>query len=86
MDLMEAAVACEADVNPAESRFLVIERGTGAITDAEFEELNKLGYYAPIDRMARVLEDRRRKLKELAPRGNRFRQLWRKLDRAAGSF
>ena len=85
MDLMEAAVACEPDIDPAASRFLVIERGTGAVTDAEFEGLNKLGYYAPVDRIAPVLEDRRRKLKELAPRGNRFRQLWRKLDRAPGN-
>jgi len=83
MDLMEAAVACEADIDPAASRFLVIERGTGAITDAEFEALDKLGYYAPVERLKPVVEDRRRKLEELTsrPAVKRLRQLWRKLDR-----
>jgi hypothetical protein len=83
MDLVEAAVACEADIDPAASRFLVIERGTGAITDAEFEALDKLGYYAPVERLSPVVEDRRRKLEELTsrPAVKRLRQLWRKLDR-----
>jgi Glycosyl transferase family 2 len=83
MDLMEAAVACEEDIDPDVSRFLVIERGTGAITDAEFEALNKLGYYAPVELLDPVVEDRRRKLEELTsrPAMKRLRQLWRKLDR-----
>ena len=71
MDLMEAAVACEADIDPAASRFLVIERGTGAITDAEFEALDKLGYYAPVERLKPVVEDRRRKLEELTSASGR---------------
>jgi hypothetical protein len=65
MDLLEAAVACEADIDPTASRFLVIERGTPGITDAEFEELNILGFGAPVERVAQSVEDRRRKLGEL---------------------
>jgi hypothetical protein len=83
MDLMEAAVECEADIDPAASRFLVIERGTGAVTDGEFESLNKLGYYAPVGLLNLVVEDRRQELKELTsgPATKWLRQLWRKLDR-----
>ncbi|HEY1237103.1 MAG TPA: glycosyltransferase [Solirubrobacterales bacterium] len=65
MDLLEAAMACEADIDPAASRFLVIERGSTGITDAEFEELNALGFGAPVERIAQSVEDRRRKLEEL---------------------
>jgi Glycosyl transferase family 2 len=64
-DLMEAAVACEADIDPAASRFLLIEKGTPAITGEEFEELNSLGYGAPAGRLRLAVEDRRRKLEEL---------------------
>jgi Glycosyl transferase family 2 len=83
MDLMEAAVACEADIDSATSRFLVIERGTGAVTDEEFEALNKLGYYAPVEWLNPVLEDRRRKLEDLTPRPliNRLGGLWRRFGR-----
>jgi hypothetical protein len=84
MDLMEAALACEADTDPAAARFLMIERGTGATTDVEFEELNNLGFYGPIEHVPVVIEDRRRKLEELSSRPtpiDRLRQLWRKLDR-----
>ena len=84
MDLLEAALACEADTDPAAARFLVIERGTGAATDAEFEELNKLAFYGPVEHVPVVIEDRRRKLEELTSRPtpiDRLRQLWRKLDR-----
>ena len=70
MDLLEAAVACEADIDPAETRFLVIERGTPGITDAEFEELNTIGFGVPAERLAAAVEDRRRKHEELtAARG-----------------
>lgn len=66
MDLVEAAVACEADLDPAESRFLVIERGTPAISDAEFDELNTLGFGTPAERLRVAVEDRQRKLEELS--------------------
>jgi hypothetical protein len=66
MDLLEAAVACEADIDPADSRFLVIERGTPAIIDEEFEELNTLGFGAPPERLGLAVEDRQRKLEELS--------------------
>ena len=65
MDLLEAALACEADIDPAASRFLVIERGTPAISDAEFDELNTLGFGAPAERVRLAISDRRRKLDEL---------------------
>jgi hypothetical protein len=65
MDLLEAAVACEADIDPAASRFLVIERGTPAISDEEFDELNALGFGVPAERLSLAVEDRRRKLEEL---------------------
>jgi hypothetical protein len=68
MDLMEAAVACEADIDPSEARFLLIERGTPAVTDPEVEELNALGYGAPLERLSVAVEDRRRKLDELTSR------------------
>jgi hypothetical protein len=65
MDLLEAAVACEGDIDPAESRFLVVERDTPGVTDAEFEELNTIGFGVPAERLRRAVEDRRRKLEEL---------------------
>jgi Glycosyl transferase family 2 len=68
MDLLEAALACDADIDPAASRFLLIERGTPGVTDAEFEELRTLGYGAPKDRLQLAVEDRRRKLEELTSR------------------
>jgi hypothetical protein len=65
MDLLEAAVACEADIDPAESRFLVVERGTPGVTDAEFDELNTIGFGVPAERVRDAVENRRRKLEEL---------------------
>ena len=65
LDLLEAALACEADIDPAASRFLVIERGTPAITDAEFDELNTLGFGAPMERIRLAIADRRQRLDEL---------------------
>jgi hypothetical protein len=65
MDLLEAAQACEADLDPAASRFLVIERGTAAISDGEFDELNTLGFGAPAERIRLAVGDRRQKLDEL---------------------
>jgi hypothetical protein len=65
MTLMEAAQACETDLDPSESRFLLIERGTEAISHEEFEELNALGFGAPPERLRLALQDRRRKVEEL---------------------
>jgi hypothetical protein len=65
--LLEAAVACEADIDPGDSRFLVVERGTPGVTDAEFDELNTIGFGVPAERVRRAVEDRRRKLEELIP-------------------
>jgi hypothetical protein len=65
MDLLEAAAACEADIEPAESRFLVVERDTPGVTDAEFDELNTIGFGVPAERVRDAVEDRRRKLEEL---------------------
>ena len=65
MDLLEAAVECEADIDPVASRFLVIERGTPAISDGEFDELNALGFGAPAERIRLAVSDRRQKLDEL---------------------
>jgi Glycosyl transferase family 2 len=65
LDLIEAALACEADIDPAASRFLVIERGTPAITDAEFDELNTLGFGSPMERIRLAIADRRQRLDEL---------------------
>ena len=58
-------MTCEADIDPATSRFLVIERGTPAISDEEFDELNALGFGAPPERLRLAVEDRQRKLEEL---------------------
>ena len=81
MDLMEAAVACAADIDPAGKSLSGDRARDGAITDAEFEGLNKLGYYAPVELLKPVVEDRRQKLEELIsrPAVKRLRQLWRKL-------
>ena len=62
MELMEAAVACGADSDPKTQRYLVLERGTGSVSDEEFDELNRLGFGASPDRLRGVIEDRRRKL------------------------
>jgi hypothetical protein len=69
MDLLEAALACEADIDPAESRFLVIDRETSGITDAEFEELNAIGFGVPAERLRLAVKDRQRKLEELTSAG-----------------
>jgi hypothetical protein len=65
MHLMEAAQACEADIDPTQSRFLLIEKGSPAVTDEEFEELSRLGYGARAELIRPLVEDRRRKLEEL---------------------
>jgi hypothetical protein len=65
LDLLEAARACEADLDPAESRFLMIERRTPAISDEEFDEINTLGFGAPLERLRVAVEDRRQRLGEL---------------------
>lgn len=65
MHLMEAGQACEADLDPADSRYLLIEKGTPSITDAEFEELSRLGYGARAELIRPLVEDRRHKLEEL---------------------
>jgi hypothetical protein len=68
IDLLRAAVACEADIDTTSTRYLVIERGTPGISDAEFEELNTLGFGAPSERVRAVVEDRRQKLEKAAER------------------
>jgi hypothetical protein len=63
-ELLAAAVECGRDVDPAESRYLVLERGAG-VTDAEFDEINRLGYSASAEELERAIAARRAELAAL---------------------
>jgi hypothetical protein len=64
LELMEAAVECGPDTDPAAGRYLLLDREDG-IPQEEFEELNELGYGASADRLDSAIDDRRRKLERL---------------------
>ncbi|HEY1237445.1 MAG TPA: glycosyltransferase [Solirubrobacterales bacterium] len=63
-ELVEAAVECEADTEPATSRYLILDRHRQAMPEDEFNELNLLGHRAEADELADVIADRRRKLED----------------------
>jgi Glycosyl transferase family 2 len=65
IELMEAAVECGADTDPASSRYLVLDRSTGTIPDDEFDQLNLLGYGTSPEQLRSLIADRRRKLEAL---------------------
>jgi hypothetical protein len=64
-ELVEAALDCEADTDPATSRYLLLDRRRQAMPEEEFNVLNLLGHRAEADELGEVIADRRRKL-ELA--------------------
>jgi hypothetical protein len=64
IELMQAAIECGADTDPAAGRYLLLDRGAG-IPEDEFDELVDLGYRATPDRLQAVIADRRRKLARL---------------------
>jgi Glycosyl transferase family 2 len=64
IELMQAAIECGADTDPAAGRYLLLDRGAG-IPEDEFDELVDLGYRATPDRLQAVIADRRRKLGRL---------------------
>ena len=61
-ELVEAAIECEADTDPATGRYLVLDRRRQAVPQDEFNELNRLGHRAEADELTDVIADRRRKL------------------------
>lgn len=61
VELMQAAVECGVDTDPAAGRYLVLDRQDGIPGD-EFEELIDLGYRANPGRLRAVIADRRLKL------------------------
>jgi hypothetical protein len=61
IELMQAAIECGRDTDPAASRYLVLDREDGIPQD-EFEELVDLGYRANPGRLRAVIADRRLKL------------------------
>jgi hypothetical protein len=62
IELIEAALECEADTDRAANRYLVLDRGGQVIPEDEFEELNWLGYRATPEQLGDAIADRRRKL------------------------
>ena len=62
LELIEAAVECEADIDPATSRYLVLDRHAQKIPEEEFYELNWMGHRATTDQLSDAVADRRRKL------------------------
>jgi hypothetical protein len=67
-ELIEAALECETDADPATSRYLVLDRRRQAIPEDEFKELNWLGHRANADQLGDVIADRRRKLEAVGER------------------
>ena len=67
-ELIQAALECEADTDPARSRYLVLDRRRQAIPDDEFEGLNWLGHRASADQLGELIADRRRKLEAVGER------------------
>jgi hypothetical protein len=64
IELIQAAIECGADTDPATSRYLVLDREDG-IPEDEFEELVDLGYRANPGRLRAAIADRRLKLARL---------------------
>jgi hypothetical protein len=62
LELIEAARDCEADTDPATSRYLVLDRRGQRIPEEEFTELNWLGHRATAEQLGDAIADRRRKL------------------------
>jgi hypothetical protein len=71
LELLEAALECEADTDPATGRYLVLDRRRQAIPEEEFNELNWLGHRANADQLGDVIADRRRKLEAVGVRPGR---------------
>lgn len=68
LELIEAARECEADTDPATSRYLVLDRRGQRIPEEEFEELHWLGHRANADQLRNAIADRRRKLEAAGER------------------
>jgi hypothetical protein len=62
LELIEVALECEADTEPATSRYLVLDRRGQRIPEDEFSELNWLGHRATTGQLGDAIADRRRKL------------------------
>jgi hypothetical protein len=67
-ELVESAFDCEADTDPATSRFLLLDRRRQAIPEEEFNVLNRLGHRAEADELGEVIADRRRKVELVGER------------------
>jgi Glycosyl transferase family 2 len=65
LELMEAAIECGEDSDPASSRYLVLDRAAGTVTDEEFDQLNRLGYGASPQELRSLIGDRRLVLERL---------------------
>ncbi len=67
LELMEAALECGRDTDPATGRYLILDRIAGT-TDEEFDELNALGFGAEPDRLRAAIIERERELARLDER------------------
>jgi hypothetical protein len=71
LELIEAARECEADTDPATSRYLVLDRRGQKIPEEEFSELHWMGHRANTDQLSNAIADRRRKLEAVGERPGR---------------
>jgi hypothetical protein len=62
LELMEAALECGADTDPASGRYLVLDRTAGT-TDSEFDELNSLGFGASAEQLQAAIAQRESELR-----------------------
>ena len=68
IELIKAAVECEADTDPATSRYLVLDLRGQTIPEEEFYELNWMGHRATADQLSDAIADRWRKLEAAGER------------------
>jgi hypothetical protein len=61
LELMEAAVECGTDTDPATGRYLVLDRMAGT-TDEEFDQLNALGFGASSEQLQTAIAQRESEL------------------------
>lgn len=68
IELIKAALECEADTDRATTRYLVLDRRGQAIPEEEFKELSWLGYRATAEQLGDAIADRWRKLEAAGER------------------
>jgi len=67
LGLMEAALACGAEVDPHSTRFLIIDRDRISLSAAELAELGHLGFRGSVEQIRAAVEKRRSERDAAAP-------------------